>query len=80
MRGREQKFVWQSVHMIFEGKLAGAWADGEARTSRMVLIGVQVDANELSTQFRACLAAPEIKFNKARNAATCPPCPPRDVG
>ena len=54
-RGHERKFVWQSVHMIFEGQLAEPWAVGERRMSRMVLIGVQLDAKELSQQFRGCL-------------------------
>jgi len=54
-KGHGRKFVWQSVHMIFEGTQGDVWLDGEERTCRMVLIGVQLDAGELSAQFRACL-------------------------
>ena len=56
-RGYKQKFVWQSVHMIFDGSLAGEWQEGEARVSRMVLIGVRFDGRALSRQFHECARA-----------------------
>ena len=42
--------------MIFEGSLAGKWQQGEERVSRMVLIGVNLNGQELSRQFHDCAA------------------------
>merc|ERR1711907_366223 len=36
MSGAPQKFVYQAVHMIFDGKFDEAWEDGEERVNKLV--------------------------------------------
>jgi len=66
MAGEAQKFVYQGVHMIFDGKFEGSWAPEETRCNKLVFIGKNLDKTELEESFRACLDTPE---NAARIAA-----------
>lgn len=52
-----KRYVVQGVHMIVEGDLQREWRDGEARESRLVFIGRQLDRQKLEDGFKACLAA-----------------------
>ena len=51
-----KRFVVQAVHMIVEGDTQRDWREGEARTSRLVFIGRNLDRAELETAFAACAA------------------------
>jgi G3E family GTPase len=51
------RFVFQGVHMLFDGKPDRAWKAGEPRTSRLIFIGRNLDRAELTAGFRNCLAA-----------------------
>lgn len=51
-----KRFVVQGVHMLVEGDVQRDWAKGEARSSRLVFIGRNLDGDELARGFRACLA------------------------
>ena len=51
------RFVFQGVHMLFDGKPDRAWKTGEHRASRLVFIGRNLDRAELTAGFRNCLAA-----------------------
>ena len=53
--GEARKWVFQSVHMLLEGDYRQPWQDGEARRSRMVLIGRDLEAMELRAGFEACI-------------------------
>ena len=61
--GRDEKFVFHSVHMVFEGITSKGlkWADAEERRSRIVLIGRLTRAGltheRLEREFKACAAA-----------------------
>lgn len=44
------------MHSLFEGSPARAWREGEPRTSRMVFIGRELDAELLREGFKDCLA------------------------
>jgi G3E family GTPase len=46
--------VFQGVHALFEGMPDRPWNDGEARTSRLVFIGKELDRAELEAGFQAC--------------------------
>lgn len=50
------RYVIQGIHMIVEGDHQRAWKDGEARESRLVFIGRDLDEEMLTTGFEACLA------------------------
>jgi len=57
----EQRFVYHSVHMLFNGGFAAPWAEGEARESKMVFIGKNLNAEALADRFNACLETPETR-------------------
>ena len=56
VRGSERRFVFQGVHMLFDGKEDRPWRPGEPRQSQLVFIGRNLDRTELTAGFRACLA------------------------
>ena len=54
--GEPRRVVVQSVHMQLEGDLQRPWRANEARSSRLVLIGRQLDRDALQRAFEACVA------------------------
>ena len=56
MKGAEQRFVFQGVHMLFDGKQDRTWEPDETRRSQLIFIGRNLDRAELEGGFRACLA------------------------
>lgn len=50
------RYVVQGVHMILEGDHQRPWREGEARETRLVLIGRDLDAERLKRTFEACQA------------------------
>ena len=63
----DQKFVYQAVHMIFNGDFTEAWLPGEERTSKLVFIGKNLDHAALKAAFAACLITPEMKEKKLKS-------------
>jgi G3E family GTPase len=55
VRGEAERFVFQGVHMLFDGRPDRLWAPDEPRVNRMVFIGRNLDRNELEGSFAACL-------------------------
>jgi len=51
-----ERFVFQGVHMILDGDHQRPWKADEAKTSRIVFIGRQLDGMNLEEGFRACVA------------------------
>jgi G3E family GTPase len=62
--GMSAKFVFQSVHMVFDGQPMegddGEWAEGEERKSRLVFIGKNLDRGELTRAFESCLVTETV--------------------
>ena len=54
-----EKYVYQAVHMIFDGTFMEPWAAGEPRVSKLVFIGKNLDHDELKRSFAQCIATPE---------------------
>jgi G3E family GTPase len=52
--GANERFVFQGVHMLFDGRPDRAWGD-EPRSNSIVFIGRHLDRAELSAGVRACL-------------------------
>lgn len=52
--GMPERYVFQGVHMLFDGTQGEPWGDAE-RSSRVVLIGRNLDRAELESGLRACL-------------------------
>lgn len=63
----EEKFVYQAVHMIFNGTFHSKWADDEERVSRIVFIGKNLDHVEIKDGFEACLYSEERAQQKLKN-------------
>ena len=57
IQGRDERFVLQGVHMIRDGEFQRPWRPDEARWSRLVLIGRELERDKLEKAFAACLAA-----------------------
>jgi G3E family GTPase len=55
IRGDPKRFVFQGVHMLFDGQSGKPWGP-EPRTNKLVFIGKNLDRRELEAGFRQCLA------------------------
>ncbi|WP_026926984.1 CobW family GTP-binding protein [Granulicoccus phenolivorans] len=53
--GLANQYVFQAVHMLFDGAEGRPWAEGEPRLNRLVFIGRNLDRDELIAEFNACL-------------------------
>ena len=51
----DNRFVFQGVHMLFDGQPDRAWKSDEIRCNKMIFIGRNLDREELNSRFRACL-------------------------
>ncbi|WP_235566360.1 GTP-binding protein [Methylibium sp. Root1272] len=60
LRGSEKRFVFQSVHMTVDSGMDRAWKPGEARGSRLVFIGRDLNSIALREQLEQCLAQVEV--------------------
>lgn len=54
--GDERRFVFQGVHMIFDGRADRPWKSQEVRKNELVFIGRNLDEGKIRDEFRACLA------------------------
>ena len=54
VKGEERRLVFQAVHMLLEGDFQRPWRENEARSSRMVFIGRNLDEAALRRGFEAC--------------------------
>jgi len=57
VKGREKKFVFQGVHMLFGGDFAAEWGDQE-RKSVFCFIGKNLDKMGIKEGFMNCIAKP----------------------
>lgn len=62
VKGKDEKFVFQGVGMMFKGDFAGQWKKGEERESRFVFIGKNLDAELYKGGFLACRVDTELRF------------------
>ncbi|MGE0255780.1 MAG: GTP-binding protein [Alphaproteobacteria bacterium] len=59
LEGYDERFVVQAVHNLLEADFAAPWKPGQARESRLVFIGRNLDAAALQAAFAACVAGDE---------------------
>ena len=52
--GEDNRFVFQGVHMLFDGTRDRPWKQNETRKNEMVFIGRNLDAAQLKQDFQAC--------------------------
>jgi G3E family GTPase len=55
LEGEAKRFVFQGVHMLFDGRPDRPWGN-EARRNSLIFIGRNLDRKQLNEGFRACLA------------------------
>lgn len=53
--GEDRRFVFQGVHMVFDGKADRPWKTGETRKNQLVFIGRNLNEAQLREDFRGCL-------------------------
>ena len=53
--GEDLRFVFQGVHMLFDGKPDRPWKEGETRKNELVFIGRDLDEAQLREDFKQCL-------------------------
>ncbi len=56
VKGEDKRLVFQAVHMIMDGEFQRPWKPDEARYSRMVFIGRNLDEGQLRAGLEACAA------------------------
>ena len=56
LRGHDERFVFQGVHMLFDGRPDRPWGN-EQRHNKMIFIGRNLDRSALEEGFRACLVS-----------------------
>ena len=65
VKGMDQKFVFQGVHMLFGGGFSSEispWKEGEARECRFVFIGRNLDHESLQSGLMECIGE-DLRFN-----------------
>lgn len=55
MAGEDHRFVFQGVHMLFDGTRDRPWKPNEPRQNQLVFIGRNLDEAQLKEDFRRCL-------------------------
>jgi G3E family GTPase len=61
-----KKFVYQGVHMIFNGDFDGVWGPDEERESKLVFIGKNLAEDGLRSGFATCLTSPKLMEEKKK--------------
>ena len=56
MTGTERKVIFQGVHQLMGSDLGPAWTAGEARTSKMVFIGIDLPTDILMQGLEQCVS------------------------
>jgi G3E family GTPase len=56
VKGAPEKYVFQGIHMMFTNKREKFWEEGEERRCKMCFIGKDLNREELTTGFMACMA------------------------
>jgi G3E family GTPase len=56
IQGEDKRFVFQGIHMLFDGKPLTPWGD-EPRSNKMIFIGKNLSREELTASFKACLVS-----------------------
>jgi len=64
--GEERRYLFQGIHMLYEGRMDRPWRNDEPRVSRISFIGKNLDREMLTAGFMACV--PE--YDESRSVDT----------
>merc|ERR1712039_880871 len=56
VQGMKERFVFQAIHMLFANSQGKPWNDDEERKCKMIFIGKNLNREELTSGFMACMA------------------------
>jgi G3E family GTPase len=56
-KGQSKRFVFQGVHMLFDGKPDREWTEADPRRTEMVFIGRNLSPAQLKKGFESCVAS-----------------------
>ncbi|MBI3821236.1 MAG: GTP-binding protein [Planctomycetes bacterium] len=56
IKGDPRRFVFQGIHMLFDGRPDRPWSKGEDRDNKLIFIGRNLNRERLEDGFRKCLA------------------------
>jgi len=59
VEGCNKRFVYQAVHMIFNGNFTDEWGPDEEKRCKLTFIGKNLDHDKLRRDFNECLSSPE---------------------
>jgi G3E family GTPase len=65
--GHDSKFVYQAVHMIFNGNFTEPWDADEPRVNKLTFIGKNLDHEELKQGFMACIDTQDARDKRFKN-------------
>jgi len=54
--GMPQRFVFQGVHMVFDGSQGSVWGVNDKKINKLVFIGVNLNKEQLEAGLKSCLA------------------------
>ena len=67
LRKDPDQFVFQGVHMLFEGRPGRAWGESEERLNRLVFIGRQLDKEKITQGFMDCITTADGNSDSAED-------------
>ncbi|GGJ57854.1 GTP-binding protein [Virgibacillus salexigens] len=56
IEGKDKRYIFQGVHMLFAGEEKGNWREEDTRISELVFIGKNLNKEKLTRQFRRCIS------------------------
>merc|ERR1712066_778279 len=57
VKGMSERFVFQAIHMLFANSQGNPWQKDEERRCKMIFIGKNLNREELTSGFMACMAS-----------------------
>lgn len=64
IQGVDQKFVFQGVHMLFDGDFTVPWGPDEVRENRAVFIGKNIDREVFEEAFKSFVFEGPLRFRE----------------
>ncbi len=58
--GNDERFVFQGVHMLFDGKADRMWKPGERRRNQLIFIGKNLNREELLSGYKSCISKKQL--------------------